>query len=347
MMPARQRPTLEQVAARAGVSRATVSRVVNGSPTVEEAMAERVRAAVDELGYVPNPAARALMTRRADAVTLVAAEATSRVFGDPFFAAVARGASQELARSGLHMVLSMVQTDEDLDRLAGFLRGGHVDGALVISEHGDHDVVGLVEGCGITVVAGGRPVAEHPGVGHVDHDNVEGGRLAARHLLGSGRRCIATVAGPQDMTAGTDRLAGFREALGEAFDEELVEIGDFTTTGGALATSVLLQRRPDVDGLFVANDLMALGALTALRDAGRSVPGDVGVIGFDDADVAAVAAPPLTTVRQRTETQGRLMAQLLLQRLGRPVPDPLPELAAVEASGSVVLGVELVVRDSA
>jgi DNA-binding LacI/PurR family transcriptional regulator len=341
------RPTLEQVAERAGVSRATASRVVNGAATVEEGLAARVRRAVDELGYVPNLAARALMTRRADAVTLIAVESTSRVFGDPFFAAIARGASQELARSGVHMVLSMMQTDADLDRLAAFLRGGHVDGALVISEHGDHDVVGLVEDCGIAVVVGGRPVARHDEIGHVDHDNVEGGRLAARHLVDGGRRRVATVAGPQDMTAGVDRLVGFREELGSAFDPELVEVGDFTTTGGARATSALLERHPDVDGLFVANDLMALGALTALRDAGRRVPEDVAVIGYDDADIAAVAAPPLTTVRQRTETQGRLMAQLLLRRLGRPTVDPSPELGEREASGSVVLGVELVVRDSA
>ncbi|WP_307835860.1 LacI family DNA-binding transcriptional regulator [Phycicoccus sonneratiae] len=347
MPPARRRPTLEQVAERAGVSRATVSRVVNGAATVEPGLADRVRQAVDELGYAPNLAARSLMTRRTDAVALVAVESPNRVFGDPFFAAVTRGASQELGRSGVHMVLSMVQTDADLERFAGFLRGGHVDGALVISEHGDHDVVGLVERCGIAVVAGGRPVATHPDAAHVDHDNREGGRLAARHLLARGCRHIGTVAGPQDMTAGVDRLVGFREELGSAFDGSLVEVGDFTTTGGARATSALLQRRPNLDGLFVANDLMALGALTALREAGRQVPEDVAVIGFDDADVAAVAAPPLTTVRQRTETQGRLMAQLLLHRLGRRSADPLPELDAAEASGAVVLGVQLVVRDSA
>ncbi|NHA66833.1 LacI family DNA-binding transcriptional regulator [Phycicoccus flavus] len=347
--PRSPRPTLEQVAARAGVSRATVSRVVNGSESVDAGLADVVRRAVDELGYVPNPAARALMTRRVDTVALVAAEAPSRVFGDPFFAAVARGASQELARSGLHMVLSMVQTPEDRARLAAFLRGGHVDGALVISEHGDEDVVGAAVGAGIAVVVGGRPVTPHEGVASVDHDNVEGGRLAAQRLLDRGCRCVGTVAGPQDMSAGVDRLVGFTEALGARFDPALVEAGDFTTTGGGAAAERLLARAPGLDGLFVASDLMALGALGALRAGGRRVPEDVAVVGFDDASVAAVAAPPLTTVRQRTEVQGRLMAQLLLDGLGRTVADPLPELVSGDgaAGAGVVLPVELVVRDSA
>lgn len=348
MKPARPRPTLEEVAARAGVSRATVSRVVNRSPSVDPAIAEAVNRAVADLGYVPNRAARSLMTRRADTVALVAAESTSRVFGDPFFAAIARGASQELARGGLHMVLSMAQTDDDLTRVGAFLAGGHVDGALVISEHDSHDVVALATDAGIPVVVGGRPLAAHEGVVFVDNDNENGGRLAAEHLRARGCRHPGTIAGPQDMAAGVDRLTGFAAALGTRHDPALVEEGDFTTAGGAAATTRLLERRPDVDGLFVANDLMALGALSALREAGRRVPDDVAVIGFDDADVAAVASPPLTTVRQRTADQGRLMAQLLLTRLGHEVTDPMPELAARSgATGEIVLGVELVVRASA
>lgn len=348
MIPAPRRPTLEEVAAHAGVSRATVSRVVNRSPSVDPTMADAVHRAVTELGYVPNRAARALMTRRADTVALVAAESTSRVFGDPFFAAIARGASQELARGGLHMVLSMAQTDEDLARVGAFLGGGHVDGALIISEHDSHDVIGLATDAGIPVVVGGRPLAAHDGVVFVDNDNAHGGRLAAEQLRGRGCRRVGTVAGPQDMAAGVDRLTGFSAALGAAYDPDLVEEGDFTTAGGAAATARLLRRRPDVDGLFVANDLMALGALSALRDAGRRVPHDVAVIGFDDADVAAVASPSLTTVRQRTADQGRLMAQLLLTQLGHVVSDPMPELGSRGfPAGSIVLGVELVVRESA
>ncbi|GGL43342.1 LacI family DNA-binding transcriptional regulator [Phycicoccus endophyticus] len=342
-----ERPTLDQVAAHAGVSRATVSRVVNGSSTVDEALATQVRRAVTDLGYVPNRAARSLMTRRSETVALVAAESTTRVFGDPFFAAVTRGAGQELARSGLHLVLSMVQSEEDLERLAGFVRGGHLDGILVISEHDSRDVVGVAAGSGLPVVVGGRPMTPHGEVPYVDNDNVTGGRIAAGHLLARGCRRVASVAGPQDMSAGVDRLIGFREGLGGAFDPDLVEVGDFTTTGGAAATERLLARRPNLDGIVVANDLMALGALTVLRGRGLEVPRDVAVVGFDDADVAAVAAPPLTTVRQRTLDQGRLMAQYLLTRLGREVAEPMPELHGRHDGPGIVLGVELVARESA
>ena len=348
-MPA-QRPTLEQVAAHAGVSRATVSRVVNGAGTVDPRMAERVQESVRELGFVPNAAARALMTRRVDTVALVAAESAGRVFGDPFFAAIARGASHELARSGVHMVLSMTQGADDLTRLENFLRGGHVDGVLLVSEHGDQDIAGVARAAGLEVVVGGRPLATADGLAYVDNDNASGGRLAAEHLRSLGRRRIGVIAGPADMSAGIDRLEGFAAGLGDGFDPRLVERSDFTSAGGLDAAARLLRREPALDGLFAGSDLMALGAVSALREAGRSVPHDVAVVGFDDVDLAAVATPPLTTIRQRVLDQGRLMAQLLLSRLERPVAQPMPELAAHvdgPAAPGIVLPVELVVRQSA
>lgn len=345
--PPRARPTLEQVAARAGVSRATVSRVVNRSSTVDPRLAERVVRAVEELHYVPNLAARTLMTRRTDTVVLVAAESSSRVFGDPFFSAIVRGASQELSRLGMHLVLSLAHAPADVDRVEAFVRGGHVDGALVISEHDSLDVIPRLAATDLPVVVGGRPLARGLDVASVDHDNRGGAAMAARHLLAVGRERIGTVAGPQDMAAGVDRLEGFREGLGPRFDPDLVEEGDFTTSGGAAATAALVQRRRDLDGLFVASDMMAVGALSALRAAGRRVPDQVAVVGFDDAEVAAATTPPLTTVRQRSAAQGRLMAQVLAARLGREVAEPAPELTTAPDTAGIVLDVELVVRESA
>lgn len=342
-----RRPTLEQVAARAGVSRATVSRVVNKQASVDPQLVAVVQRAVDELNYVPNQAARALMTRRVDTVALIAAESDTRVFGDPFFSAIVRGVGQELSRADVHLVLSMAQSEADMERVETYLRGGHVDGALVISEHDRLDVIGHARATGIPLVVGGRPMGPENDVVFVDHDNVQGAALAARRLLTLGRTRIGTITGPQDMSAGVDRLTGFREALGAAFDPELVEEGDFTTPSGSTGATRLLARRPDVDGLFVASDMMALGALSALRAAGRDVPGEVAVIGFDDAEVAASASPPLTTVRQRTADQGRLMAQLLLHRLGREVPEMMPELERDPETTRIVLDVELVLRETA
>lgn len=345
--PGQSRPTLEQVAARAGVSRATVSRVVNKAESVDPRLAERVTRAVEELRYVPNLAARTLMTRRTDTVVLVAAESSTRFFADPFFAAVVRGVSQELARAGLHLVLSVAQDREDVERVEAFVQGGHVDGALVLSEHDHLDTAGRLRAAGVPVVVGGRPFRTDVDVGYVDHDNRRGGELAAQRLLAVGRTHLGTISGPGDMTAAVDRLAGFRSALGGRFDPELVEEADFTTAGGGVAVAALLARRPDVDGLFVASDTMAVGVLNRLRDEGRRVPEDVAVVGFDDAEVAAVSSPPLTTVRQHSTEQGRLMAQLLVHRLGRPVRDMMPELAADPDAVGLVLDVDLVVRATA
>jgi DNA-binding LacI/PurR family transcriptional regulator len=149
------------------------------------------------------------------------------------------------------------------------------------------------------------------------------------------------------MSAGIDRLDGFRSALGMRFDPDLVEEGDFTTPSGVQEVDRLLARRPDIDGLFVASDLMSVGAIRSLSAAGRRIPEDMAVVGFDDAEVAATSSPPLTTVRQRTSDQGRLMAQILLELLGREVTDPMPELAREPEAGRLVLDVELVVRDTA
>lgn len=214
------RPTLEAVAARAGVSRATVSRVVNGGAGVRETLRERVHRAVAELGYVPNQAARTLVTRRTGAVAVVIAEPESRVFSDPFFARQLRGISGALAAADTQLVLLYVADREDYPRIGRFLAGGHVDGALMFSLHRDDPLPGMAAEAGLPVVYGGRPgwpgAAGEPGLLFVDTDNRAGAELAVRHLLGRGRRRIAHIAGPLDQTSAVDRLAGYRAALASA-----------------------------------------------------------------------------------------------------------------------------------
>ncbi len=342
------RPTLEEVAAHAGVSRATVSRVVNGVATVDPTIVERVNRSVAALRYVPNPAARTLMTRRTDTVALVALEPDTRVFGDPFFSAIVRGVSQELTGAGLQLVVAMVQSYEDMGRVETYLLGNHVDGVLLISEHGQHRLTASLTAANIPVVVGGRPLDTDLTVAYVDNDNVHGGELAAQHLLRIGRTCVGTVTGPLDMSAGTDRLEGFVRGLGAAYRPELVEHGDFTMDGGAAAMAHLLDRSPDLDGVFVASDLMALGAIAAVQRSGRRVPDDVAVIGFDDIDLASVAVPGLTTIRQRTVDQGRMMVRLLFSLIDRaPATDDAGLPPAPTPGSSIVLPVELVSRESA
>ncbi|MCC8337842.1 LacI family transcriptional regulator [Streptomyces sp. R1] len=346
------RPTLEAVAERAGVSRATVSRVVNGAHGVREALAERVRRAVEELGYVPNQAARSLVTRRHQAVAVVAAEPETRVFADPYFAQQLRGISKELTAHDNQLVLLLTEGREDHARVGRYLAGGHVDGALVFSLHLDDPLPGLVRGAGLPTVFGGRPHWDdgRDDVVYVDSDNRGGARSAVRHLAGLGRTRIAHITGPLDQTSAADRLTGFRDVRAGGAGAELTARGDFTSGGGERAMRELLDRCPDLDAVFAANDLTAAGALRVLRERGRRVPDDVAVVGFDDMlPVAEETDPPLTTVRQDIEGMGRLMARLLLRGLdGGPAADDTdaPRAAATTAPG-VVLPTTLVRRATA
>ncbi|MEU5400089.1 LacI family DNA-binding transcriptional regulator [Streptomyces sp. NPDC005963] len=312
------RPTLESVAARAGVSRATASRVVNGGTGVRGALADKVRQAVEELGYIPNHAARTLVTRRTGAIAVIIGEPGFRVFSDPFFERQVRGINRELTAHDAQLVLLWAEGPGDHDRIARYLGGGHVDGALAFSLHTDGALTSAIRGARVPAVFGGRPDGPGVAVGdapHVDCDNRGGAREAVRHLVAIGRRRIAHIAGPQDQTSALDRLAGYGDVLADP-GAALVSQGDFTAESGARAMADLLARRPDVDAVFAANDLMAAGALRVLRERGLTVPGDVAVVGFDDMpSVADATDPPLTTVRQDIEGMGRLMVRLLMQIL--------------------------------
>jgi DNA-binding LacI/PurR family transcriptional regulator len=332
------RPTLEQVAARAGVGRGTVSRVINGSPNVSKHTREAVEAAVTELGYVPNLAARALVTRRTDTVALVISEGEDRLFTEPFFAGVVRGISAGVTAAGRQLVLALTAAGDGGRPLDRYLTQQHVDGVLLLSLHGDDPLPRELRERGLPVVVGGRPAVPYDG-SSVDVDNVGAARAGVGHLAARGRASIATITGPLDMGAGLDRLAGYRAALADAglpADEGLVAHGDFSEASGAQAMRALLARRPGLDAVFAANDLMAVGALRVLRESGRQVPGDVAVLGFDDSPLAGVTDPPLSSVRQPTEEMGRQMADLLVRLITGAAADP----------EHVVLDAELVVRSS-
>jgi DNA-binding LacI/PurR family transcriptional regulator len=329
--------TLEQVAAAASVSRATVSRVINGDPRVGDTARIAVEAAVKELRYIPNRAARSLVTRRSDSIAVVIPEPTTQLFGDPFFPRFLRGVSDGLAQNDLQLVLLMPQGRSDEARVARYLAAGHTDGVLLVSLHGSDPMPGDLERRGIPVVVGGRPPAS--GISYVDVDNRAGASSAVAHLASTDRSRIVTIAGPQDMPAGADRLAGYRETLesaGRGVDERRIEVADFSLEGGRTAMERLLDRIPELDAVFVASDLMAVGALEALGRAGRRVPHDVAVIAYDDSPLAASSRPPLSSVRQPTEEMGREMTRLLLDRIRHPEAPPR----------HVILDTSLVLRES-
>lgn len=313
--------TLEEVARLAGVSRATASRAVNGGERVSARSLAAVEAAVRSLGYTPNPAARSLVTRRTDSVAVVVPEPDERVFADPFFARTLRGITEVLSDKDLQLVLLLARPGEEEDRMLRYLRRRHVDGAIVVSHHRSGSLAEHLADLRLPCVFIGRPWTGADRVSFVDTDNLAGGRQATEALVARGCRHIATVAGTADMTAGADRLAGWRAALRDAgLDDSAVAHGHFTEDGGEEATRRLLDEHPDLDGIMVASDLMALGVVRALNRAGRLIPDDVAVIGYDDVGLAERTTPPLTTIRNPIREMAEQATRLLLEQIDSDRP---------------------------
>lgn len=328
------RPTLADVAALAGVSPATASRVLNGSAKVSGPARAGVHRAVSQLSYV-RQRARAAAARPVSSLAVVVCEDAVRLFSDSFFSRMLIGAGEGLSTDAIQLVLLMVKGPGDHARVERYLARGLVDGVLLVSAHSGDPLSRSVSALGMPVVMAGRP-AFPSDLPYVDADNRSGARAAVRHLIRSGRRLVTAIAGPQDMAVGQDRRAGYRDALAEANAAGAVVYGDFTQASGEHATARLLANHPDLDAIFAASDLMALGALRALRRAGRRVPDDVAVVGFDDAPLALHTDPRLTTVRQPVEQMGATMARELVRRVSGD-PDTAPH---------IVFDTELVVRDS-
>lgn len=338
-VPTDGRPTLEVVAARAGVSRATASRVLRGSSNVSETARESVLRAADEMAYTVNRAARSLVTRRSDSIAFLVAENEDRMFRDPYFLGVLRGAQAEAASAGMQLVFVIASTIAETEQFRHFVSGGHVDGVLLVSLHGDDQLAQQLEDLGVPTVLNGRPFSAETGLFSVDSDNVAGARAATELLLARGARSLATITGPLDMSVGQDRLTGFRDALRSAtrLDRPAATAeGDFSVDGGAAAMARLLDDDPEIDGVFAASDLTALGAMRTLAERGRRVPDDVAVVGFDDVREAQLTTPALSTMRQPLDELGKTMTRVLMTRI-----------SGDEVAQRTVLPTELVRRDSA
>ncbi len=311
---------MEDVARVAGVSRATVSRVINTTRNVDPTIQETVRKAIAKTGYTPNTAARSLVTRRTGTIALVvsgAGDSGGDILVDPFFGRVASGIISSLRPRGIYPLLMFADTPETRAHVVDHLRQGNADGAIVVAIHSEDPLPAMLVAANVPSVLFARPTRPLP-ISYVDLAHREGGRLAVDHLVARGCRRVATISGPLDVPASQERLAGFREAwTGHGNAEAPFVEGNFTQDSGERAMERLLTEYPDVDGVFAANDLMAAGALHVLRDHGRRVPDDVAVIGFDDSSAATASRPALTTVRQPVEDMAAEMARLLLDRIGR------------------------------
>jgi DNA-binding LacI/PurR family transcriptional regulator len=331
-----RRPTIDDVARVSGVSRGTVSRVLNGGHWVSPESAAAVEAAIRETGYRLNPHARSLATARAGSVAFLLTESQEHLFGDPNFATLMQGTADALAERDLPLVLIMASTPAEQRRAQDFILGGHVDGAFLVSVHsGFENLLGALISAQFPVISAGAPVGYERRIGWVGSDDESGARDAVAHLRGLGRARIAHISGPLDMSGGRGRLAGYRSELGEGFDETLVAEGDYSRESGHRAMRELLQRHPALDAVFAANDVMAAGAIDALHEAGRRVPDDVAIVGFDDAPIATQTTPALTTMRQPFERISREMVRALLDVIDGEPP------------ARISIPVTLVERDSA
>jgi DNA-binding LacI/PurR family transcriptional regulator len=311
--PARRRPTIRDVAAAAGVSRGTVSRVINGGHWVSPEALAAVQEAIRTTGYSANQHARSLVTGRSNSVAFLLTEPQHLLFEDPTFSILLRAAAEALAAREMPLLLMVAGTQQERRRITDYVAAGHVDGVLLISSHRGNPVVGDLLRQGVPTIACGEPLGYEDRIGWVSADDHGGARRMTTHLRERGRRRIATITGPLDTPGGLRRLAGYREALGDDYDETLVATGDYSRASGQTAMAELLARRTDLDAVFVASDLMAAGALVTLREAGRSVPEDVALGGFDDSGLAATLEPALTTMRQPFERIAAEMIRLLLE----------------------------------
>ncbi|REJ05189.1 LacI family transcriptional regulator [Microbacterium bovistercoris] len=330
---ARRKPTIRDIAERAGVSRSTVSRVINGGHWVSPDARVAVEKAIVDSGYTANHHARSLATGRAGSMAFLLTEPQQLLFDDPTFALLLRGAAEALAQRSMTLVLLVAGTTAERESVAHFIRAGHVDGVMLISSHESEPLLDELIDIGIPTVCCGLPLGHEKDVSTISVDEVGSARTMAAHLRDAGHRRIGMITGPDDTPGGRYRLVGFREELGDAFDPSLVEAGDYSFESGQTAMARLLER--GVDAVFAANDRMAAGAVAAARHAGVRVPEDVAVAGFDDSGLAATHEPPLTTIRQPWDQISARMVSALLDVIAGAPPR------------SVVLDTELVVRASA
>ena len=296
-----RRPTIDDVARLAGVGRGTVSRVINGGHNVRPAVRDAVNEAIDALGYSVNQSARNLARGRTGSIAYIISERGDRLFEDPNFGLFARTFSRQLRGSGRHLLITTAEDEEEENSLGDYLAVGHVDGALLGLTHDQEPLLQRLQASRLPFVVLGKPLGFEKALSWVAIDDEKAAFTVVSYLAGKVDGAIGTVTGPLHTSSGRERLDGYRRALGDRFRPDLVASGDWSLRSGRDGAELLLRHHPGLRGLFVASDLMAVGAIGALRAAGRRVPEDVAVVGFDDSAAATMAEPALTTMRNPIE----------------------------------------------
>jgi len=328
---------LEDIARQAGVSRSTVSRVVNDQPYVRPAVRERVLKVIQETGFHPNVAARTLASQRSWMIGLVLPRSVSSLFSDPYFPRLTQGIAQACNQYNYTLALFLVDTNEDEQKIYPRVsRKGLLDGILVQSGQIGDQLIERLANLKIPLVIAGRPV-QSMDVSYIDVDNINAAYNAVSYLIRLGHQRIGTITGLINSAVSIDRQEGYLKALverGRDVDMALIAEGDFTEAGGYYAMQQLLPAKPDA--VFVASDLMALGAMRAVREAGLGIPDDVAFVGFDDLPIASLPEPPLTTVRQPIYQLGFKAVEILIDLIEN----------GIEPARRFILDTQLIIRDS-
>lgn len=333
----RRRATVKDVATEAGVSRGTVSRVLNGQRYVSDEARAAIDAAIAKVGFIPNRAARSLVMQSSQAIGLIVHEPHSLFVEDPNIGSILLGANAALSEADYQLSFLIADSPRDIDRLARYLSGGLIDGVIIVSARVGDPITKAIAELGLPAAFVGHPrdIGE---AAYVAIDNRGAARDITARLAATGRTRIGMIAAALDRDSGSDRLAGFVDALGARYDPQLVQsVPFYSYSDGQAGMRELLARSPDIDGVFASSDAVAAGAMDVLQAAGRVVPDDVGVVGFDDSSWALRCDPPLSTVHQPATELGRAAAESVLRQLRGEDPD----------SGGRVLACPVVWRGSA
>lgn len=331
---------LEDIARQAGVSRSTVSRVINGERYVSETTRRKVMAIIEAEGFIPNPAARALVTQRTNVIGVVIPHPLQDVFSadDPhYFSTIIQGISDTTQRRDYATLLWLGNSNEDASRFyRRVLQYRMMDGLVIIASiEGEEMLVSNMLDNDTPFVMIGRPLQHADKISYVNVDNERAAKQAVQHLFSQGRKRIGTITGDPENVDARDRLQGYRKAflaLGLRIDDQLIVHGRFTREWGYICMKQLLIQ--NVDAVFAANDSIAAGAMDAIQEVGLRVPEDIAVIGFDDLPLATSTTPGLTTVRQPIHGKAARATALLLDLIEGKVQTP----------AQVLLPTQLVIR---
>lgn len=329
---------LVDIARQAGVSRSTVSRVINGEQYVSERTREKVMAVVNKVGYTPNPIARMLVKQSTRVIGIVIPHTLEVVFQDPhYFPILLQGVSEVVMERDYATLLWWGAQDDETRFYDRVLKNRLMDGLVIASASVSDPLIPRLVEAGTPFAVVERPAEFQDRINYVSVDNIHAAKTAVDHLIQLGYRRIGTITGTLNNPDGQDRLLGYKQALeqaGMAVDDRLIVAGAFNRRSGYDGVQTLLQR--DVDAVFAASDIMARGAMDAIHEAGLRVPDDVAVVGFDDLPSAVEGSPKLTTVRQPVREKGVWATNMLIDQIEDKLAEPR----------QIILPTELIVRES-